>query len=103
MAQNTTGRDEVVVGDSKHKGIAPKQDISEDHRKVKKTQPSRPFLAILSVRKAVQRLQGCGCKELFLLKILSGRTSKTEFVCKRYGQSKFAVQNSLIRTKFGLD
>ena len=48
-AQNTTGRDEVVVGDSKHKGIARKQDIREDHRKVKKTQPSRPFLAILSV------------------------------------------------------
>jgi hypothetical protein len=31
--------------------------------------------------------------ELFLLKILSGRTSQMEFICKSYVHSKFAIQN----------
>jgi hypothetical protein len=50
----------------------------------------------------------CGHIDLFVLSILSGRTSKTEFVCKSYGQLKFAVENRQnwrncpIRTRIGL-
>jgi hypothetical protein len=34
-----------------------------------------------------------------MLSILSGRTSKTEFVCKSYGQLKFVVENRQKLTK----
>jgi hypothetical protein len=34
--------------------------------------------------------------------ILTGKTSKTEFVCKNYARSKFAVENCPIRTKIDL-
>jgi hypothetical protein len=40
-----------------------------------------------------------GYIDLFVLSILSGRTSKTEFVCKSYGQLKFAVENHQKQTK----
>jgi hypothetical protein len=92
-AENTK---KVTVRHNKQKEIAQKQDISEDLQKFPgpklqraKTQPSRTLLGILSVGKI----------ELFVLSILSGRTSKTEFVCKSYGQLKFVVENCQKLTK----
>jgi hypothetical protein len=94
---------EVTVWHNKQKETAPKQDISEDlqefsgpkHQRAK-TRPSRPFLGVPSV--AHQR-SGCGYIDLFVLSILSGRTLKTEFVCKSYGELKFAVENCQKLTK----
>jgi len=57
--------------------------------KVAKTQPSRLLLAILSGPKAANKRRCLGWTDLFLLKFLIGRTSKTEFVCKSYGRSNF--------------
>jgi hypothetical protein len=86
----------------KQKETAQKQDISEDLQELSglklqraKTRPSRPFFGVLSV---AQR-RSCGHIDLFVLSILSGRTSKTEFVCKSYGQLKFAVKNRQKLTK----
>jgi hypothetical protein len=87
-AKNTK---KVMAWHNKQKGTAPKQDISEGLQEFSgpklqraKTRPSRPFLGVL---------------DLFVLSILSGRTSKTEFVCKSYGQLKFAVENCQKLTK----
>jgi hypothetical protein len=88
---------------NKQKETAPKQDISKDLQEFlgpklqrAKTRPSRPFLGVLSV---AQWRRDSGYIDLFVLSILSGRTSKTEFVCKSYGQLKFAVENHQKLTK----
>jgi hypothetical protein len=89
-AENTK---KVTAWHHKQKETAPKQDISENQQELlclklqrAKTLPSRPFLGVLSV-------------DLFAANILSTRTSKTEFVCKSYGQLKFAVENRQKLTK----
>jgi hypothetical protein len=101
-AENTK---KVMAWHNKQKETAQKQDISEDLQKFldpklhrAKTRPSRTLLEILSVPKAAQ-FRRYGSIELFALSILSGRTSKTEFVCKSYGQLKFAVENCQKLTK----
>jgi hypothetical protein len=95
-AKNTK---EVTAWHNKQKETAPKQDISEDLQEFSglklqraKTRPSRPFLRVLSVAQP-------GYIDLFVLSILSGHTSKTEFVCKSYSQLKFAVENCQKLTK----
>jgi hypothetical protein len=92
-AENTK---KVTAWPNKQKGTAQKQDISEKLQEFAglklrraKTRPSRPFLGVLSV----------GHVDLFAASILSTRTSKTEFVCKSYGQLKFAVENHQKLTK----
>jgi hypothetical protein len=57
----------VAVGSKKHKAIAQKQDISEEHRnfrvvnlKVKNLNLPDVFLSIMRVRKGVQHRSGCG-------------------------------------------
>jgi hypothetical protein len=83
QAENTK---KVMAWHNKQKETAQKQDISEDLQKFlgpklqrAKTQPSQTLLGILSVS--------------------SGRTSKMEFVCKSYGQLKFAIENCQKLTK----
>jgi hypothetical protein len=99
-AENTK---KVTAWHNKQKETAPKQDISEDLQEFlgpklqrAKTQPFRPFLGVLSV---AQLLCCCGHIDLFVLSILSTCTSKTEFVCKSYGQLKFAIENRRKLTK----
>jgi hypothetical protein len=100
QAENTK---KFMAWHNKQKETAPKQDISEDLQEFSglklqraKTRPSRPFLGVLSV---AQWRSCCGYIDLFVLRMLSGRTSKTEFVCKSYGQLKFAVENRQKLTK----
>ena len=58
-----------------------------------KTHTSRALLAILRIFLG-ERWRRCrGWMRFFMLNSLIGRTSKTEFVCKSYGQSKLVDQN----------
>jgi hypothetical protein len=68
-------------GGQKHKGIAQKQDISEDHGKS------------AGIAQKQARMTLCTFQVLLIPDSLTGRTSKTEFVCKSYGQLKFADKN----------
>jgi hypothetical protein len=83
-AENTK---KVTAWHNKQKETAPKQDISEDLQE----------FSGLKLQRAKTQHSGCGYIDLFMLSILSTRTSKTEFVCKSYGQLKFAVEKERVK------